>query len=101
MQRLQVQLIVSLNRNTARRGALHSLRDRVRITEVILVALSKRLGISWRDLFDLVTKRNQLASHVVRGHAGFDPVLSEPELLQAMFVVGYYPSNTPPVGTRF
>src|SRR6516162_581844 len=73
MQRLQVELIVRLDRHTARRRALHSFCNRVGITEVILVALSKRLGISWRYLFDLVTKRNQLPSHVVRGHAGFDP----------------------------
>ena len=34
MQRLQVQLIVSLYRNAARRRALHSLRDRVGVQKV-------------------------------------------------------------------
>src|SRR5215467_1484358 len=73
MQRLQVELIVSLDRNTARRRALNGFRNRVGGSEVVLVALSKRLGVSRRNLFDLVTKRNQLASNVVRRHASFDP----------------------------
>ena len=61
MQRLQVELIICLDRNAARRRPLHSLRDRVGVSEVVLVALSKRLSISRRDLFDFVTKCNQFA----------------------------------------
>jgi len=45
----------------------------VGVPKVVLVALSKRLGISRRHLLDLVAERNQLAGHVVSGHAGFDP----------------------------
>jgi hypothetical protein len=57
MQCLQIELIVRLDRHTAGRRALNGFRNRVGVSEVILVALSKRLGISWRDLFDLMTKR--------------------------------------------
>jgi hypothetical protein len=64
MQRLQVKLIVSLYRNAARRRAMNGLRNRVGVSEVVLVALSKRLGISRRNLFDLVTERHQLASQL-------------------------------------
>src|SRR5260370_4222786 len=60
MQRLQIQLAVGLNRNTARRRALYSFCDRVRIPEVVLVTLPERFGIGWRHLFDLVTERDQL-----------------------------------------
>jgi hypothetical protein len=48
-------------------------RQRVGVSEVVLVALSKRLGIGRRNLFDIVTKRKQLASPVVRRHTSFDP----------------------------
>jgi hypothetical protein len=52
---------------------LHGFRNHVSVSEVILVALPKRLGISRRHLFDLVTKPKQIPGHVVRGHARFDP----------------------------
>ena len=58
MQRLQVQLIVSLYWNATYRRALHSFRHRVGISKVVLVALPERFGISRRYLFDLVTERN-------------------------------------------
>ena len=73
VQRLQVQLIVGLYRHATCRRALYSFRDRLGVSEVVLVALPKRPGISRRHLFDLVTERKQLPGHVVRGHAGFDP----------------------------
>jgi hypothetical protein len=65
-------VIVSLYRNAACRGALHSFRDRVGVPEVILVALPKRLRKSRRYLFDHVTECNQFTGHVVRGHARLD-----------------------------
>jgi hypothetical protein len=37
------------------------------------VALAKGLGINWRHLLDLVTKRKQISGHVVSDHASFDP----------------------------
>src|SRR5215469_2594083 len=73
MQRLQIQLVVSLYRNAASRRALYSLRYRVGVAEVVLVALPKWLRKSRRYLFDFVTKRNQLAGHVMSGHASLDP----------------------------
>ena len=72
MQRLQIQLAVGLNRNTARRRALYSFCYRVRIPEVVLVTLPERFGIGWRHLFDLVTERDQLTRDVMRRHASFD-----------------------------
>jgi hypothetical protein len=57
MQRLQIQLTIGLYRNAACRGALYSFRDRVRISEVVLMPLTERLGIGRRHLFDLVTER--------------------------------------------
>ena len=65
MERLQVQLIVSLYRNAACRGALHSFRDRVGIPEVILVALPKRLRKSRRYLFDHVTDKSVMMSSLI------------------------------------
>ena len=53
MQRLQIQLAVGLNRNTARRRALYSFCHRVRIPEVVLVTVPERFGIGWRHLFDI------------------------------------------------
>ena len=61
MQCLQVELIVSFNRYARCRRALNGFRNRVGVSEVVLVALSKRLSISRRNLFDFVTKRNQFA----------------------------------------
>src|SRR6266446_5817922 len=72
MQRLQIQLAVGLNRNTARRRALYSFCHRVRIPEVVLVTVPEWFGIGWRHLFDLVTERDQLTRDVMRRHASFD-----------------------------
>src|SRR5437899_706500 len=64
MQRLQIQLAVGLNRNTARRRVLYSFCHRVRIPEVVLVTVPEWFGIGWRHLFDLVTERDQLTRDV-------------------------------------
>ena len=58
VQCLQVKLIVGLHWNAACRWSRHSFRDRVGILEVVLVASPERLGIGWRDLPYIMTKRN-------------------------------------------
>jgi hypothetical protein len=70
---LQVQLIVSLYWNAARRWPLHSFSDRVCISEVVFVTLAEGLGISRRYLSHIMTERKQLASNIVRRHASLDP----------------------------
>ncbi len=72
MQRLQVQLIVGLHRNAACRWPLYGFRDRVGVSEVVLVALTKRLGISWRHLLYFVTERDQLSGNIMCCHSGLD-----------------------------
>src|SRR6478672_11712002 len=52
--------------------ALHSFSDRVCISEVVFVTLAEGLGISWRYLSHIMTERKQLASNIVRRHAGLD-----------------------------
>ena len=54
------------------RGPLHSFRDRVAFPEVILVSLAERPRISWWHLLHVMTKRNQLSSHIMRRHGGLD-----------------------------
>jgi hypothetical protein len=60
-------------KSTACRRTLHSLRNRVGVPEVILVASPKRLRKSRRHLFDRMTERKQFTAHIVSGHASFDP----------------------------
>src|SRR5215831_16967253 len=48
VQRLQIQLIVGLHRDAACRRPLHGFRDRVGVSEIVLVALTERPGISRR-----------------------------------------------------
>ena len=50
VQCLQIKLIVGLHRNAACGRSLNSFRDRVSISEVVLVALPERFGISGRYL---------------------------------------------------
>ncbi len=57
MQRLKIELLVRLRRDTSRRWPLHGFSDRVRIAEVILVALPERLGLDRRHLPHVVTER--------------------------------------------
>ena len=87
VQRLQIQLVVRNDETdqshqaeaavligTQRvEGRCTAFRNRTGISEIVLVALPKRLGIGRRHLFDRVTERKQLAGHIVRGHASFDP----------------------------
>ena len=57
VQRLQIELIVGLHRNAACGRPLNSLRDRVRVSEVVLVALPERFGISGRYLPYVMAER--------------------------------------------
>jgi hypothetical protein len=72
VQCLQIKLIVSLHWNAACRRSLNSLRDRVGVSEVVLVTLPERFGISWRYLLYVMAERTELASHIVRRHPSFD-----------------------------
>ena len=73
VQRLQVQLIVSLYWNAARRWPQHCFRDCVCVPEVVLVTLTERLGLGRRYLSHLMTEREQLAGTIVRRQTRFDP----------------------------
>jgi hypothetical protein len=72
VQRLQVQLIVSLYWNAACRWPLNSFRNCVCVPEVVLVTLTEWLGIGWRYLSHIVTEREQLAGNIVRRHTRLD-----------------------------
>ena len=56
-------------------------------------AICKRVAEVQAPLDDHVNGSKHLAADVV---AKAQAILSEPELLQAMFDVGYFPPNTPP-----
>jgi hypothetical protein len=58
VQCLQIEFIVSLHWNAACRRPLRSFRDRVGVSEVVLVALPERFGIGWRYLLDVMAERN-------------------------------------------
>jgi hypothetical protein len=66
--RLQIELLIALGRNKARRRSLHGLGHSERISVVILVPLPKRLRICWRNLSHSVAKRRRLMCNVVRCH---------------------------------
>ena len=57
VQRLKIELIVGLHWNAACGRSLNSLGDCVGISEVVLVALPERLGISGRYLLYVMTER--------------------------------------------
>ena len=57
VQCLQIKLIVGLHWNAACRWPLNSLRDRVCVSEVVLVALPERFGISGRYLLYVMAER--------------------------------------------
>jgi hypothetical protein len=65
VQCLQVQLIVGLYWNAACRWPQHCLRNRVCVPEVVLVTLTKWLGIGRRYLSHIMTEREQLAGNIV------------------------------------
>ena len=54
---VQIKLIVGLHWNAACGRPLNSLRDRVRVSEVVLVALPERFGISGRYLLYVMAER--------------------------------------------
>src|SRR5262249_51891995 len=72
VQRLQIELIISLGWNKARRRSLHGLGHSMSISKVILVSLPKRLRIGRRNLLHVVAKRRKLPGNVVCCHARFD-----------------------------
>ena len=57
MQCLQIKLIFGLHWNAACGRPLNSFRDRVGISEVVLVALPERFGISGRYLLYVMAER--------------------------------------------
>src|SRR5215831_12317361 len=69
MQCLEIELLVRLWRDAARRWALYSFSDRMRIAKVILVCLPERLGIHRRHLPHIVAEGEELAGHIVRSHS--------------------------------
>jgi hypothetical protein len=72
VQRLQAQLIVSLYWNAACRWPQHCFRNCVCVPEVVLVTLTKWLGIGRRYLSHIMPEREQLAGNIVRRHTRLD-----------------------------
>ena len=72
VQRLQIELLIGLGWNKARRRSLHGLGHSMSISKVILVSLSKRLRICRRNLLHVVAKHRKLPSNVVCCHPRFD-----------------------------
>jgi hypothetical protein len=72
VQRLQIELLIGLGWNKARRRSLHGLGHSMSISKVILVSLPKRLRICRRNLLHIVAKRCKLPSNVVCCHPRFD-----------------------------
>src|ERR1700758_1048971 len=73
MQRLEIELLVRFRWYAPRRGTLHGFSNRLRISKVILVSLSERLGVDRRHLPHVVTEGEQLTVHIVRPHACLYP----------------------------
>ena len=65
VQRLQIELLIGLGWNKARRRSLHGLGHSMSISKVILVSLPKRLRICRRNLLHVVAKCRKLPSNVV------------------------------------
>src|SRR5215469_18195010 len=65
VQRLQIELLIGLGWNKARRRSLHGLSHSISISKVILVSLPKWLRIGRRNLLHIVAKRRKLPSNVV------------------------------------
>ena len=66
VQRLQIELLIGLGWNKARRRSLHGLGHSMSISKVILVSLSKRLRICRRNLLHVVAKHRKLPSNAIR-----------------------------------
>ena len=72
VQRLQIELLIGLGWNKARRRSLHGLGYSMSISKVILVSLPKRLRIGRRNLLHVMAKRRKLTCNVVCCHPRFD-----------------------------
>src|ERR1700746_1479727 len=72
VQRLQVELLIGLGWNKARRRSLHGLGHSMSISKIILVSLPKRPRIGRRHLLHIVPKRAKLTSNIVCRHSCFD-----------------------------
>ena len=65
MYRLNIQLIFRLDRDESHRGTLHSFRDRLSISIVILLRLDIRLYKLCWDQPDMMAEADQLPANVV------------------------------------
>ena len=72
VQRLQIELLIGLGWNKARRRSLHGPGHSMSIPEVILMSLPKRLRICRRNLLHVVAKGRKLTCNVVCCHPRFD-----------------------------
>ena len=72
MQCLQIELLIGLGWNKARRRPLHGLGHSMSISKIILVSLPKPPRVGRRNLLHVVAKRRKLPSNVVCCHPRFD-----------------------------
>src|SRR5215467_8066701 len=72
VQCLQIELLIGLGWNKARRRSLHGLGHSMSISKIILVSLPKRLRIGRRNLLHVVAKRRKLPGNVMCCHPRFD-----------------------------
>ena len=73
VQRLQVELVVGLDRHKPHVLPRHRLGDRLRIEEVVLVRLEKGFYKLRRDQPHIVSLFTQDSADEMRARAGFDP----------------------------
>jgi hypothetical protein len=72
MQRLQIELLICLYRNTARCGALNGFGDGKSVTEIVLVRWPERLCIERWHLPHVVTEAAEIACQVMGAHSRLD-----------------------------
>src|SRR5215469_17384157 len=72
VQCLQIELLIGLGWNKARRRSLHGLGHSMSISKIILVPLPKWFCIGRRHLLHIVAKRGKLTSNIVCRHSCFD-----------------------------
>src|SRR6516225_1299904 len=72
VQCLQIELLIGLGWNKARRRSLHGLGHSMSISKIILVSLPKRLRIARRNLLHVVAERRKVPSNVVCCHSRLD-----------------------------
>src|SRR5215471_12969353 len=68
VQCLQIELLIGLGWNKARRRSLHRLGHSISISKIILVSLPKRPRKGRRNLLHVAAKRRKLPSNVVCCH---------------------------------